>query len=558
MSDFTRATAQRLAATTYDLVIVGGGVNGAAIARDAALRGLSVCLVDKGDFCGETSAWNSRLIHGGLRYLEHGEIPLVYESLHDRERLLRIAPHLVKPLPFVVPLYRHNHLPGVMFRIGMVMYDALSITKSVPRHRTINRKRVSTELPGLNPSGLSGALHYYDGQVTYPERLIVETLISAARHGAVVANHMRAVRVVAPSGVATGLEVRDELTGEEVEVEGRCVVNAAGPWADDLIAPLGSPRQIGGTTGTHLVVDRFPGAPDAAIYYEAYSDNRAILVIPWNGRYLIGTTDDRYDGDPGAVRGTSEEVAYLLSETNRLIPEAGLSPDSVLYTYTGVRPLPYRPDAKPGDVPRAHLIETHPAVPNLITIVGGKLTPHLSLGREVVDKAVELLGAQPSSSIAASRQLPGAIAASWKSLPVARRSLINSLPWEPELSERIVDVYGSAARAILARWRSDESLRRIVGSGRGAVVAAEVAHVIEAEAARTLVDIVHRRTMVGLEPALGADVDVEVAQIAAERLGWDEAQTRSEVARHREHLGRLLGGVPQSSRATSSRSPQIV
>ncbi|TAJ46511.1 MAG: glycerol-3-phosphate dehydrogenase/oxidase [Herbiconiux sp.] len=543
MNDFFRADSGRLTRRPYDLLIVGGGINGAAVARDAAQRGLSVALIEKGDFAIGTSSWNSRLIHGGLRYLEHGEIPLVYESLHDRECLLRIAPHLVQPLAFVVPFYRHNHLPGWMFRIGMIMYDVLSFSKSLPTHRGLGRKDIAAELPGLDKKGLTGAARYYDGQVDFPERLVLETILSAQASGADVANYVEAVEVLTGSDGATGVTARDTLTGETFEIAARCVVNAAGPWVDELGSKHGIDRQVGGTTGTHFVVDAFPGAPEACIYFEARSDNRPILVIPWNGRYLIGTTDDHFEGDASAVRGKDDEVDYLLSETNLLIPGAHLTTDDVLLTYTGVRPLPYRPGAKPGSIPRSHLILTHDSVPGLITIVGGKLTPHLSLGQQVTDKAGEILGTKLPKSATARRPLPGAYSATWAAKVRNASRLREQLPWDGDISDRLVAVYGARAKRIAELHASDDRFKAVFGQGRGAVTAAEVVHALTSEGALTLVDILHRRTMVGLEPALGTDVEREVAIFAASVAGWDTERIEAEIAGHREYITRLQGGV---------------
>ncbi len=539
MQNFVRASAADLATTEFDLAVIGAGINGAAIARDAASRGLSVFVADKADVGSGTSSWSSRLIHGGLRYLEHGELALVRESLHDRERLLHIAPHLVTPLPFVVPVYQHNHKPGWMFRAGMVLYDALSLRKSVPRHRRLGRKAVAVELGSLNPDGLSAGLRYYDGQVVFAERLVLETLLSAAAAGARVLTYATA-SITVRDGAAVGLAVHDELTGLDHDVRAKVVINAAGPWVDDADAGLGLDRMIGGTKGTHIIVDPFPGAPDVAIYYEARSDNRAVLVIPWNGRYLIGTTDDRFDGDLDTVSGTEDEIDYLIKETNTLIPEAGLTADSVLFSYAGVRPLPYRPGVKSGNIPRSHLILTHDTVPNLISVVGGKLTPHLSLGRETVDLAAKLIGRSLPASRTGRETLPGG-AADW---PARSRQVRSRLPFAGPIADRLVSVYGARCQDLLELIAGDPDQARVIGSGEGAVVVAEITLAVRAEGAVQLADILHRRTMVGLSPALGLDVDREVAAVAAPLLGWADADVHEQVRRHRDYVRtRLLGGV---------------
>ena len=550
-----RPDPDELSSTTYDVAIVGAGINGAAIARDAALRGLSVVVVEKDDVCCGTSAWSSRLIHGGLRYLEHGELRLVHESLHDRGRLLEIAPHLVAPIPFVVPLYPHNHKPAWMFRAGMVLFDALSMRKSVPRHRRLSRKAVAVELPSLNREGFSGALRYYDGQVVFAERLVLETLLSAVDAGAVALTYTEATSVVTEGGRATGVAVRDRRTGEERTVRASVVVNAAGPWVDEVSAGLSLPRFIGGTKGTHLVVDPFPGAPDVTVYYEARSDNRPILVIPWNGRYLIGTTDDRFEGDLDTTAGTEAEIDYLLEETNFLLPRARLTRESIRYTYAGIRPLPYRPGAKPGSIPRSHLILTHDEVADLVTVVGGKLTPHLSLGREVVDKVAGLLGRTLPASTADRVPLPGAPAVGADWLTEAAR-LRDELPWPDEVVERLLAVYGTRCRELLALCARDPQLGRVLGTGRSALVAAEVVVAVEQEGARHLIDILHRRTMIGLEPGWGREIHREVAELAAPLLGWSADDVTREVAAHDTYITeRLLGGVATSSDVTELVSP---
>jgi glycerol-3-phosphate dehydrogenase len=549
LSSFHRPDLDALSRTTVDVAIVGAGINGAAIAREAALRGLSVLVVDKADVCSGTSAWSSRLIHGGLRYLEHGELGLVHESLHDREQLLHIAPHLVRPVPFVVPLYPHNHKPAWMFRLGMVAYDALSARKSVPRHRRLGRKAVAVELPSLNRDGLSGALRYYDGQVVFAERLVLETLLSAIDAGAVALTYATVTEVLTEAGGATGLRVHDQLTGRDVTVSARTVVNAAGPWVDSVNEGMSLPRQIGGTKGTHLVVDPFPGAPDVCVYYEARSDNRPILVIPWNGRYLIGTTDDHFDGDLDTTAGTEAEIDYLLAETNILLPRARLTREAIHYTYAGIRPLPYRPGAKPGSIPRSHLILTHNTVANLVTVVGGKLTPHLSLGTEVVDKLASLLGRTLPPSTAAHRPLPGAPSGNtdWAAEEARLRTELQATGGPDELTERLLAVYGVRCRELLALTAGTPELGRVVGTGRTAVLAAEVDVAVRQEGAAHLADILHRRTMVGFEPGNGREIEREVAEIAAPLLGWSADDVEREVAAHERYVEeRLLGGVKET------------
>ncbi len=373
-------------APRYDVVIIGAGINGAGIARDAAMRGLKLLLIDKGEpGCATTSA-STRLIHGGLRYLEHFEFGLVRESLREREILLRIAPHLVRPLPMTIPIYKQSKRGRLTIRAGMMLYDLLSWGKSLPRHRMLARAETLERWPGLNPEGLVGSARYYDAQVEFPERLVLANVESAREFGAEVLTHTRVTKITS-SGVEFG----------EKFAEASVIINAAGPWIDRVLerAPVKSPKLIGGTKGSHIVVAPFEDAPANALYLEARSDGRPIFIIPWNKLYLIGTTDVRFEGDPDEVRCEPWEIDYLLSETNLALPSARLTRDSILQTYSGVRPLPVTGDKDEQSITRRHFIREHPQLPNLLSIVGGKLTTYRSLSEECVDLIFRKLGRNP-------------------------------------------------------------------------------------------------------------------------------------------------------------------
>ena len=380
-------------ASRLDVIIIGGGINGAGIARDAAMRGLKVLLIEKGELgCATTSA-STRLIHGGLRYLEHFEFGLVRESLREREILLRIAPHLVKALAITIPIYKQSKRGRLTIRAGMILYDLLSWGKSLPRHQMLSRAETLERWPGLNPEGLVGSALYYDAQVEFPERLVAENVRSAREFGAEVLTHTRVAKLAVKDKKVSGVEFVGE-DGQKQFAEAGVVINAAGPWIDLVLehAPVGSPKLIGGTKGSHIVVPPFPGAPGNAIYLEARSDGRPIFIIPWNERYLIGTTDVRFEGDPDEVRCELWEIEYLLSETNLALPGAQLMRENILYTYSGVRPLPVTGDKDEQSITRRHFIREHPQLPNLLSIVGGKLTTYRSLAEECVNTIFIKLG----------------------------------------------------------------------------------------------------------------------------------------------------------------------
>jgi glycerol-3-phosphate dehydrogenase len=384
----------------FDVIVIGAGINGAGIARDAAMRRLKVLLIDKSDIGSGTSSASTRLIHGGLRYLEHFEFGLVRESLRERETLLRIAPHLVRPLPITIPIYKQSRRGPMTIRAGMIVYDLLSFTKSLPRHRMLSRRQTLEQLPGLNPEGLLGSALYFDAQVEFAERLVLENVLAASEHGAEVYTY-------APVTKLTGSEIEFVCEGKKQVARASVIVNASGPWVDYLLDE--SPKLIGGTKGSHIVVAPFAGAPANAIYLEAESDKRPFFIIPWNGNYLIGTTDVRFEDNPDKACSELWEIDYLLAETNRAFPEAQLTRDHVLFTYSGVRPLPVTDEKNEQSITRRHFIREHPRLRNLLSIVGGKLTTYRSLAEECVDLIFRKLGRPSPPCTTAKDVLPGAV-----------------------------------------------------------------------------------------------------------------------------------------------------
>ncbi|MGN6483736.1 MAG: glycerol-3-phosphate dehydrogenase [Thermomicrobiales bacterium] len=533
--------AETIGSTPYDLIVIGAGINGAGIARDAALRGLRVLLVDKGDLSAGTSSWSSRLIHGGLRYLEHGEIGLVRESLRERERLLRNAPHLVHPLPLTLPIYEGHQRGPLLIRAGMVAYDALSIDKSLPRHRMFSARQALEHEPGLNPDGLEAAARYYDAQVEYTERLIVENVLDAMANGATVATYTQVERLIVEAGVIRGAVLTDLLTGETATATGRVTVNVTGSWVDTVLAESGiatESRLVGGTKGTHIIVHPFPGAPSDALYIEARQDGRPYFIIPWNGLYLIGTTDVRYDGDLDRVVPSEEEIAYLLTESNLAIPAAGLTRDQVLYAYAGLRPLPWAPEGKEGSITRKHIIHDHaPQYAGLLSIIGGKLTTFRSLAEETVDAVARKLGRHLLPERTSKEPLPGAVAHFGQ---FAERFRREAPEWiGPRSVEHLLRVYGTRARAVLALAEREPALRAVVSAETGAI-GATVAFAFTDERARTLTDAVLRRTMIGYAADSGLDALDTSSAIAQQVLGWTDERREAEITAYRAYMTRFL------------------
>jgi glycerol-3-phosphate dehydrogenase len=528
----------------FDVIVIGAGINGAAVARDAAMRGLKLLLLDKGDISNGTTQWSTRLIHGGLRYLQYYEFTLVRESLKDREELLRLAPHLVKPLGFLVPVYDYMSRGKLMVQAGMIAYDALSYDKSLERHHIYNREQTLERYPGLNPEGLKGAAFYYDAQVEYAERIPVENAVSAHENGAVVLTYTKVDRIVVEDGRATGVEFENLLGGGRYSAHAPVILNMAGPWVDEVLGGMNraEERMIGGTKGSHLVVDPFPGAPQTALYVEAQEDGRPYFIVPWNGRYLIGTTDIRYEDDLDYVEASEEEINYLVGETNRVIPEANLTRDDVLFTYSGVRPLPHQPEGAEGGVTRRHLLYDHaekdPKIEGLISTIGGKLSTYPTLAREMVEEVYKKLGRKAPKSRTDKVPLPGSDTKDFEAFTAEFKATSGLAE---ELAERLLKVYGVRAPEVLDEAGDDHSLRVPLSPSptvETGLLGAEVLYAFRREMAQTLSDVLLRRTMVGLGPRVALDVDEAAAQVAVRHLGWSQERAEREVREYRDFVRR--------------------
>lgn len=522
--------------TPFDVVVVGAGINGLGIARDAAVRGLRVVLLEQDDICSGVSAWSGRLVHGGLRYLEHRDFALVRESLRERELLFRLAPHLVKPLRLIMPLSSHSRRPAWLIRIGMFLYDALSFDKKTQGHEVLDRNAILRRFPGISPDGLRGAVVFTDGQVEYAERLCTEVAIAAAGAGAVIRTKARVEEPLLEGGRVVGVRYRDTLTDEMHEVRAPIVLNVAGPWIDRIFrrgAPE-QPRLNGGTKGSHLIVDRFPGAPDDVVYYESKTDGRLVLVIPWMGRYLIGTTDLRFDADPGEARCDADEMDYLLGEVNELIPGAHLTPKDVLFTYSGVRPLPYAPDVEEWEIPRSHVLHDHaPDLPGLITVVGGKLTTYRQLAEDAVNDAFKRLGRKSPKCVTANLPLPGA-AGDFEEVRLALRGK----GLAGKTVDRLLALYGTRALDVVAQAGGNVVGLPVLDPGTGALEA-EILLAVRYEFAKTLTDVLARRMLLAFEPGHGLDAAGRAAAVMGAECGWDEDRQAAEIRGYREWLERL-------------------
>ena len=522
---------------SFDLIVIGGGINGAGIARDAALRGIRTCLLEQADFCNGTTRWSSRLIHGGLRYLEYAQLDMVYESLHEREILLRTAPHLVSPLKLMIPIFRSSHRGRFIIRCGMWLYDFLSLRKSLPRHEMLNVEQALQAAPGLRRDGLVGAATYYDAQVTYSERLVLENVLAARDAGADLRTYHRVDHILTRKRSVSGIRCTDLRAEQQQDIAAKVVINAAGPWVDKVLegAPRPMRRFMGGTKGSHIVVPIFPGASDMACYLEAKSDGRPYFVIPWNGMLLIGTTDIRYDGNPAEARADKQEIAYLLEETNQFFPAARLTEKNIYYSYTGVRPLPRMEKKNEGDITRRHVIKHHRRIAKgLYSVIGGKLTTYRHLAEQVTDRVERCLHVPKTECMTATKMLPGADD-DIESID-ARLSACRHI--KPESRAHLIEVYGCRALLVKELVDAQPELGEAICPFSHAI-AAEIVFSFEQELATTLADVLLRRTMIGLSSDQGRAALPRAIDVARKHFGWSGLRADEEERRYLREIARL-------------------
>jgi glycerol-3-phosphate dehydrogenase len=516
-----------LAETQLDVLVVGGGITGAGIARDAAMRGFRTGLVERADFGSATSSRSSRLIHGGLRYLEHGALHLVFEASRERRVLLRIAPHLVWPRSFLFPLFAGGRVPRWRLAAGLWLYDGLSLFRNVRRHQWLSKRGMLRAEPGLRARDLVGGARYWDAQCD-DARLTLANVRSAHRHGALVANYAAVESLDAPDGRVRGARVIDGLTGDRFGIRAHVVLNATGPWSDSLRAD--GRGVLRPTKGAHVAVPRGRVGNHEAVTLLSPLDGRVMFVLPWGDLAYVGTTDTDHAGPPDDVRATGDDVVYLLRSANAVFPDARLQPDDVVATWAGLRPLLRPPDGRrdPGSVSREHQILERPG---LLSVVGGKLTTYRAMAAQVVDRAADHLRELDG------RALPARAPTDREPLPGGETPDLDLLATEaeregvsPGLARHLARAYGSETPAIVRLARSDPRWAAPIAPGHPAI-RAELAHALRREMAMTLCDLLIRRTHVFTEVrGNGAGEAAGLLDLVGEEAGWDASRKARELA----------------------------
>jgi glycerol-3-phosphate dehydrogenase len=527
----------RMRSTQFDILVIGGGVTGVSIARDAALRGFNTALVERADFASGTSSKSSKLVHGGVRYLESFEFGLVFEASRERRYALRNSPHLVRPLPFVFPVHKDDPRPLWQIAIGMWLYDAMATFRNIERHQIWGKGRALREEPVIGPHGLTGATHYYDA-LTDDARLTLAIAQDANRAGALLANYVQVVDLLSRKGqkVGGGL-VRDQVTGDEFEVQARVIANATGPWTDHLLkmADPDAGRRLRPTKGVHVIVSRERIWSRAAITMNSPRDGRLMFLIPWGQFSVLGTTDTDYEGDPADSHADAEDVAYILEAARHAFPVAGLSEADIISAYAGLRPL-IASDAPTGyKVSREHRILN--TAPGFFTIAGGKLTTWRSMAEEMVDELARYLSrehglspARPCQTV--DRILPGGDIADWHAY-LASKVVELGDQLSPETVIRLISAYGTGYGDVLAHAVGNERLAEPLVPGLP-YLKAEVTHAVRHEMALTLEDVLARRThLLDQDRDQGLKVAAEVAKLMGDELGWSEQEQVRQVEHYR-------------------------
>ena len=506
----------------FQVIVIGGGINGVAIARECARAGRRTLLVEQHDFAAGTTSRATRIIHGGLRYLEHAEVGLVHESLAERRRLLQQHPHLVRPVHFLLALDQDSGRSALTVRTGLWLYRHLG----GGRLQVDSTKEDERKLERLLDSGRRWSVFSYeDAQCEFPERLVAEWLVDAMEAGAVARNHTQVLAVDVRHRRVAGVLLRDQISGKEERVEGTWIINATGPWADRVCqrAQIVTPHpMVGGIRGSHIVVPRFAGAPDAAVYTEAV-DKRPIFVIPWNEQMLVGTTEVADQGDPSRVQPAQEEIDYLVRSVLHLFPRIRLTAGDIRYAFAGVRPLPFAPKEKASSVTRRHYLHDHEqdGAQHMISVIGGKLTTAAELARQCATK------------IGISRE-------SLKSLALAsvNRDELLLDRWMIEISDGgrisegaargIVEWHGKRAPEIFRLARNGAELRSPLCSHSEHIVA-EAVDAFAAECAVTLGDVLLRRVPVALGGCWSPACSREAAARIGAAMGWKDKQSSAEL-----------------------------
>lgn len=523
----------------FHVVVIGGGINGVAIARECARAGKRTLLVEQNDFASGATSRSTRIIHGGLRYLEHGELGLVRESVRDRERLLLERSHLIHPLQFLFLLNENSQRSALKVRFGLWVYQRLAGKKSSP----ISEMDLARVQRVLDAGHRWQILNYEDAQCEFPERLVAEWMTEAADAGAVVRNHCELLAVDISQGRARGALLRDRTTGKDYRVDASWIINCTGPWVDRVCqrstVRTGKPL-VGGIRGSHIILPRFAGAPNSALYTEA-ADARPVFVIPWNDQVMVGSTEIPDSNDPAKTAPSQEEIDYLLRTVMQLFPKARLSPQQVKYAFAGVRPLPNSQD-KPAAITRRHILHDHSSdgAARMLSVIGGKLTTAPSLARECARKIGLPISEPKAITVGPGTALDPML--DHEVLSIARAGSVSE-----ETARGLIEWHGQRAMEIARMALVSADMRAPICPHTSHIVA-EVVEAYRREYAFTLADVLLRRVPVAFGSCWSESCSREAALRIGAVLGWNDHDLGSNLEAFESERSAFL------HRSTSSRS----
>lgn len=507
-----------------DLLIIGGGITGAGIARDAAMRGLRVGIIDRSDFAYGTSSRSSKLIHGGLRYLSHFAFGLIRQSSLERRVLHGLAPHLCEPLGFCLPLYKRDSHSLLALRAGLFVYDVLCSFTNFKSHKILGSSEVGELHPYLTADGLKGGGYYFDA-LTNDARLTLANIRSAARAGAAVLNYVELLEFETRGGKIIAARIRDRETGKEGVVHALRYINAGGPWVDRIRTLADSHAQpwLRLSKGSHIVLPHQRLPIENAIGFSNPADGRTMFLIPWAGRTVVGTTETDFEGDIDDVDPTMQDVDYLLDPMRSLFPESEIGYSDVLCSWSGLRPLVGNLDGHASDVRREHRVEIEPN--GLLSVAGGKLTTYRSMAEEVLRVALEGLETSRVTSSCTTMDDPLVVDPEGPDL-------------EKELRDPLVSLYGPETKVLARMMSADTTLGRRI-SDNPLLLSAQVAFALEHEMALHVNDVLTRRLPhIFQADDLGARVVEPVAQLMGQRLGWDDSRVTQEIESYTERMAK--------------------
>lgn len=518
-----------------DVIIIGGGITGAGIALDCVLRGFKVALFEKNDFASGTSSRSSKLVHGGLRYLEHYKFLFVMESLRERSVLRGIAPHIVHTLPFLIPIYKGEKPPAILMRMGLWVYDLLSIGRNIGWHSWKNKNKAIALIPELSPDKLKGAGYYFDAQMN-DARLCLEVILTAKEHGAYIYNYTEVIDFLHDtSGKINGVKVKSRDNLQEFVIRSKLVINAAGPWGD-IISKLENPqasRLMHVSKGTHLLVPKFIREKIAIVV--TMKDGRIIFIIPWGKYSLIGTTDTFYDGSIEKIVASKEDVDYLLEGIKRIMPSVNLTYTDIISTFAGVRPLVYSENASTSasSISREDRIVTNQN--GLITIVGGKYTTYRKMGKRITDKIVKKFKEQhhlpPGIKKCTTDKQPlyGGQVKNWNIFyDENKQKLIHEFSLADDTADVLITMYGSRLPFLLDIIKENPEWKNLL-TIQAPYIQAQVIYAARYEMVHTLSDFLSRRTYLILEKGNGLDCLDITTKLLAKELHWTDQEIKSEI-----------------------------